>query len=140
MNKLTFLIIFAFSGLFQTKNTEIKLLINDTKTNSGVIRALIFNQADGFPEEPGKAIKAISIPVKNSAAEITIKDLPAGDYAISLFHDEDGDGVLKKNSLGLPIDSYGFSNNPTLYFGPPSFSKCKVTLKDAPVLVKIVLK
>lgn len=125
---------------FQSGTGEIKLIINDTQSNSGVIQVLIFNQADGFPEKPKKAYRALSIPVKNSSIQTTIKGLPPGDYAVSVFHDEDGDGVFKKNSFGLPIDSYGFSNNPTLFFGPPSFSKCKVAVNNKPVLVEIILK
>jgi len=140
MTALVIFLLSIFSTFSTPGNGEIKLIIKDTKSNTGVIRVLVFNQADGFPEEPKMAFKALSIPVKNFAAETLIKGLPAGTYAVSIFHDEDGDGVFKKNSVGLPIDSYGFSNNPTLFFGPPSFSKCKVTVKDSPVLVEIILK
>jgi uncharacterized protein (DUF2141 family) len=132
--------LFALTSLPEKENGEIKLIINDTKSNSGVIRVLIFDQADGFPEEAKKAFKALSIPVENFSAQTTIKNLPAGNYAVSVFHDQDGDGVFKKNSIGLPIDSYGFSNNPTLFFGPPSFSKCKVAINNEPVSVEINLK
>ncbi len=132
--------LFALTSLADKENGEIKLIINDTKSNSGVIRVLIFDQADGFPEEAKKAFKALSIPVENFSAQTTIKNLPAGNYAVSVFHDQDGDGVFKKNSIGLPIDSYGFSNNPTLFFGPPSFSKCKVAINNEPVSVEINLK
>jgi uncharacterized protein (DUF2141 family) len=140
MKIICLLFLFAFSSLAQTESGEIKLIINDTKTDSGIIRILIFNQAEGFPEESKKALKALSIPVKNSSAQTTISGLPSGNYAISVFHDEDEDGVFKKNSFGLPKNSYGFSNNPSLFFGPPSFSKCKVEVNNKPVLVEIILK
>ena len=81
---------------FQSGAGELKLIINDIETNSGVVQVLIFNQADGFPEQSKKAYKALSIPVINSSAQTTIKGLPPGDYAVSVFHDEDADGVFKK--------------------------------------------
>jgi uncharacterized protein (DUF2141 family) len=140
MKILSFLLLFHLCNLFQTESGEIKMIVNSTKTNSGVIRVLLFNQADGFPEDPKKAFKALSIPVKNFSAQTTIPNLPTGNYAISVFHDEDEDGIFKKNSIGLPIDRYGFSNNPTLFFGPPSFSKCKVALGNKPITVEINLK
>lgn len=130
----------VLTHFFQAGKGEIKLIINDTKENTGVIRVLVFNQAEGFPEEPKKAFKALSIPVKNSSAQTTISGLPPGEYAVSVFHDEDADGIFKKNAVGLPIDSYGFSNNPTLFFGPPSFSKCKIKVSDKAILVEIILK
>lgn len=119
---------------------EIELLIKGAKSNDGVIRVLIFTKEDGFPEEPKKALKALSLPISNLSAKVTIENLPSGNYAISVFHDEDSDGQMKKNNFGFPLDSYGFSNNPTLYFGPPSFSKCAVPVKTSSVKVEIKLR
>lgn len=136
---LLFLIAFSSSNPTHAASGEMKLIIKGAKTNSGVIRVLIFNQADGFPEEPKKSFKALSIPVINFSAQTTIDDLPSGNYAISVFHDEDEDGILKKNKYGIPKDRCGFSNNPTIFFGPPSFSKCKIEITNKPILVEITL-
>ncbi|HEX4504510.1 MAG TPA: DUF2141 domain-containing protein [Alphaproteobacteria bacterium] len=55
--------------------------------------------------------------------------LPApGAYAVALFHDENDDGHLNTNTLGIPTEGAGFSNNPTLYFGPPSLEKVRFPL------------
>ena len=119
---------------------EIQLLIKKTKSNEGEIRVLIFNKEDGFPQDPKKAFKALSLPVSNFEANVTIGDLPPGNYAISVFHDENSDGKFRKNIIGIPLDSYGFSNNPTLKLGPPSFSKCAVAIKNVSVKVEISLR
>jgi uncharacterized protein (DUF2141 family) len=119
---------------------DLTLNILNIKANKGIIQVLIFKSSDGFPEEVNKAVKSLSIPVKNFSATVVIQDLSPGNYAVSLFHDEDGDGKLKKNSVGLPIEKYGFSNNPTLFFGPPSFSKCAFKVNSSPVLIEISLK
>lgn len=119
---------------------KIELLIKGAKSNSGVIQVLIFNKEDGFPEDPKMAFKALSLPVSNLSTRVAIEDLPAGEYAISVFHDEDSDGQIRKNDFGMPIDTYGFSNNPTLYFGPPSFSKSTVPVKNSLVKVEIILR
>ena len=47
---------------------------------------------------------------------------PQGSYAVALFHDENDSGHMETNLLGIPTEGYGFSNNPTLYLGPPSLS------------------
>ena len=55
--------------------------------------------------------------------------LPApGVYAVALFHDENANGHLDTNALGIPTEGYGFSNNPTLYFGPPDLSRVRFSL------------
>ncbi len=41
--------------------------------------------------------------------ELTFEDLAPGEYAIRLMHDENGNGSLDRNPLGMPIEGYGFS-------------------------------
>ena len=59
------------------------------------------------------------------AGKVTVhfKNLPAGRYAIALFHDANGNGKLDSNRLGIPVEGIGFSNNATGSFGPPAFAK-----------------
>ena len=52
--------------------------------------------------------------------------LKPGDYAVRVFHDEDGDGLFGKNFLGLPVEGYAFSNDARARFGPPSFKAMRV--------------
>jgi uncharacterized protein (DUF2141 family) len=136
------LVIILLCSIFLMKDSQTLLNLNvvNIKANKGIIQVLIFKSQDGFPEDIDKAVKSLSIPVKNFSASVVIEDLSPGKYAVSLFHDEDGDGKLKKNSVGLPIERYGFSNNPTLFFGPPSFSKCAFSVGSSPVLIEISLK
>lgn len=66
--------------------------------------------------------------------------LPApGYYAVALFHDENGDNHLNTNSLGIPTEGYGFSNNPTLYFGPPELARVRFSLHpgDNPIAIRM---
>lgn len=44
-----------------------------------------------------------------------------GVFALTAFHDEDGDGRLSRGMIGLPVEGYGFPHDPRLIFGPPSF-------------------
>jgi uncharacterized protein (DUF2141 family) len=55
--------------------------------------------------------------------KIVIHDLPAGKYAIASYHDENGNGKLDTNALGIPEEGYEFSNDARGMFGPPNFSE-----------------
>ncbi len=67
--------------------------------------------------------------------------LPApGFYAVALFHDENADGHLNTNALGIPTEGYGFSNNPTLYFGPPDLSRVRFALHAGDNRVDVRMK
>ena len=54
---------------------------------------------------------------------VVLTNLDPGRYAIILFHDENGNGKLDKNALGVPTEPYGFSNNVPGFLGPPAYKK-----------------
>lgn len=136
---LSFLLL-SFSTFQTEKEVEIHLTIQETSNDLGMIQVLLFNHKEGFPSDPDKALKKMSLPIKNKKATIVLKGIKPGIYAISVFHDSDKDGKMKTNGIGVPIDKYGFSNNPTLLIAPPSFNKASFEVKDKLVKVEIELR
>jgi uncharacterized protein (DUF2141 family) len=65
-----------------------------------------------------------------SAGHIRIRDVPPGDYAVSVIHDENGNGRLDK-FVGIPREGFGFSRNPRMRMGPPRFDECRVSVPAA---------
>ena len=68
--------------------------------------------------------------------------VPIGEYAITLYHDENGNEKLDKNVFGIPKERYGFSNNE---YGPhgskPKFKKAAFkTNNEEAALVDIELR
>lgn len=141
MIQLIFAFFFSCLGLMTPAPAgKIHLIIQETVVDHGHVQVLIFNQEEGFPSEIDKAWKRLSLPVENKKAEIIIPDVEPGSYAVSVFHDEDMDGEIKTNAIGYPLDKFGFSNNPSLLFGAPSFSKASFEVTDQEVKVKIKLR
>ncbi|WP_297337647.1 DUF2141 domain-containing protein [Algoriphagus sp.] len=128
INLLISLFIWMQNPVMMPQTGSINLTIHRIDSNQGLIRILVFSSSEGFPEDPNQAITSLSIPIKNGKASTQIKDLPKGKYAISVFHDQDENGELKKNSLGFPKEKYGFSNNPTNKFSIPEFERCAVSI------------
>jgi len=56
--------------------------------------------------------------------ELHINDLPEGQYALAIYHDENGNDELDTNWLGIPKEPIGFSNSKMRTFGPPGFEDC----------------
>ncbi len=107
--------------------------------NQGVYRCLVFNSADGFPGTPSKALQSVNGTLANGAGECVFMNLPAGTYAISSFQDENSNGKIDKNLLGMPTEKYGFSNDASKPFGPPEFSAASFQLSQD-TIIKINLK
>jgi uncharacterized protein (DUF2141 family) len=59
---------------------------------------------------------------------VSISDAPPGVYAVQAFHDEDDNGAITRNILGLPREGLGFSRNPPFRFGPPRFDDAAIEL------------
>lgn len=67
--------------------------------------------------------------VKGNTVEIILKDIPKGNYAVTLYHDENSDKKCNTNFLGVPNEPYGFSNGFRRRLFKPSFEDCKVEVQ-----------
>ncbi len=96
--------------------------------NGNVVICIWRVQDKGFPHcGTGRPFKKLTVPA--TAPHVAVKDLPPGDYAISLFHDEKKRGKVETNFLGMPTSGIGLANNPR--FGPtspPTFEKTRVVV------------
>lgn len=126
MNYL-FLFSFFFVLNFQSDKKELTLTISNIKYIEGNLEIGLFNSGDRFLES-GRAYRKISIPVKSDSETFVIKDLPPGEYAISLYHDKNSNGVCDRNFFGIPKEPYGFSNNYRPKFSAPTYADCKFEL------------
>lgn len=115
---------------------ELQIKLKKIKSKEGKIMIAIYNTPESFLK---KANKAMSIPA-NSISERPISiNLPAGEYAISLFHDTNNNGILDTNLFGIPIEKYGFSNNAKGFMGPPNYQKSSFILTQNKT-IEITLK
>ena len=70
---------------------------------------------------------------------LVARDLPPGQYAVNAFHDENGNGELDTNLVGIPAEGYGFANDPVARFGPPDFEAAAVTVDEGSKLAVLTL-
>jgi uncharacterized protein (DUF2141 family) len=88
----------------------------------------LWKDATGFPKDPEKASARQSVEIREKSASTQFKGLEPGTYAVSLAHDENGNGKLDTGFMGKPKEGYGTSNNPKNKFSAPSFDQCKITV------------
>lgn len=108
-------------------NVEAKSQLKIKLTNVGEIEGDIylglFNKPDGFLEKEDQ-YRVVITPVTGDTMLITLDELPAGYYAISVMKDLDGDLKMDKNLIGIPKEPYGFSQNFHPRFSKPDFEDC----------------
>lgn len=113
--------------LFQTGEEGINLTLSGLRNTKGHVLVSIFKDGEGFPSSPETAFRKEKLDIKGDKVTLHLKDIPAGDYAIAILHDENDDAKMNTNWLGIPKEGYGFSNNATGTLGPPAYSKAKFT-------------
>ena len=104
-----------------SKGATIRAEIVELRSDDGIVRCTLFNKADGFPVKYQNAIAGTNSKIASRKAVCEFADVPAGTYAIAVFHDEDANGKMRTNFIGIPKEGTGASSNPKPRFGPPKF-------------------
>lgn len=135
MNLLCFFLVF---GLCLGLHAEtLKVTVKNLPSSEGKVLYLLFKDKEGFPDDKSVSVLGGSIDL-NSGNVIEIKNLKPGTYALSVIHDENENDKLDTNFIGIPKEAFGFSNDPKVYFGPPSFEKSSFKLtKDDSITIKM---
>jgi uncharacterized protein (DUF2141 family) len=131
----TLIILIGF--MTQVYAVDVTLNISNLKNRNGNLYVGAFNDSTLFPNKT--PFKSIIIPTERSASVKVVLDLPQGDYAISTFLDENNNGKLDTNSLGIPKERFGFSRNPRIFSGPPTYEECEINIERENEIFEIEL-
>lgn len=101
----------------------IHVKILNIKNSTGTVACALFESPDGFPTDYLRlATNVMVIKIRKDQARCDFEDIPPGTYAMAVIHDENMNGKLDTNWLGIPTEGYGFSNDAKAVVGAPSFS------------------
>ena len=104
---------------------------------NGKVLIALYDKADGWMK---RGLKTGGTVAQKEGVTYEFKDLPMGEYAISIHHDENGNGKFDTNPVGMPIEPYGFSNDAMGNFGPPTFEQAKFKLDADKKTITLNLK
>ncbi len=142
MNRQFVFLMGMFSATASTDSaSRIVVRVLGLHTAHGAVVCRLYASADGFPAKPVSEDATVPAYMKPMVAPIVIDadkhtpigtcpfvGVPDGTYAIAVFHDENGNGKLDKNFIGIPAEGVGVSNNRFPFIGPPSWKDAKFVL------------
>ncbi len=99
----------------------------------------LYTDKQGFPVDFDKAQKILKVKAKKGFVVVHYKDMKAGKYAVSVYHDVNSNGKLDTSFLGMPEEPIGVSNNAKGFMGPPSFKDCEFSFNTTKT-IKISLE
>ena len=113
-----------------TSNTNtIKVDVVGLHSNDGEVYCALYSSADGFPDGFAKAASTTKAGITNEQAACEFRAIAPGDYAISVYQDENSNGKLDRNFVGMPKEGVGASNDAKGSFGPPKFADARFSYK-----------
>nr|WKN35248.1 DUF2141 domain-containing protein [Tunicatimonas sp. TK19036] len=121
-------------------NQRVVVTVIGLKNTQGNCNACLFSNADAFPGEAAEAVACKKGAISGSNAEVIFENVPAGTFAVSVFHDENDDGELNTNFLGIPQEGYGASGNVLPKMSAPSFEDNSFTVSDNDIALEIKLR
>ena len=102
---------------FQAQAADLTVTLHGVRAQTGLLKLAVVDSQDGWDGQ-AKPVGADGAAPQGEAATFVFKGLAPGAYAVLVTHDENGNGKLDSNMIGMPIEAYGFSNNPNVMRKP----------------------
>ncbi len=118
---------------------ELKLTLHGSGLSGKNLYVAVHSSAVDFPVRDDKAIKREVI-AAGDTTELLIPNVPAGEYAVAVFADINGNGKLDSNFIGIPKEPVGTSRDAKGRFGPPKFADAAFKVGEGVTLQTIEIK
>jgi uncharacterized protein (DUF2141 family) len=103
---------FWIAAVTAVNAADITITVKGVRNAKGRIAALAFVDGKGFPDRVAQARTQAIVPAQAGEVTMVIKNVPEGKVALTILHDEDGDGRLKRNLIGIPVEGVGMTGKP----------------------------
>ena len=117
---------------------DLDIKVTDVRVQQGSLRIAVVDSAAGW-SDGGKPVAGTVSKAQGSEQTFHFPDLPPGRYAVMVMHDENDNGTLDSNFMGMPIEGYGFSNNPAV-MRKPTFEEARFELGAAGSAITVRLR
>ena len=104
---------------------DLTVTLHDVRVRTGTIKLVLVDSQAGWDGQ-APPVAADGAPPGGDTATFVFKGLEPGTYAVSAMHDENGNGKLDTNLVGLPTERYGFSNDARGKLGAPDFEAAAI--------------
>ncbi|NHC33655.1 DUF2141 domain-containing protein [Scytonema millei VB511283] len=113
--------------------------INGFRNREGQACVSLFASSQGFPNNRKNVVQRQCNKITSVPLTLNFRNLKAGNYAVAIIHDTNGDGTLNRNDIGMPIEGYGFSRNPEIRTAAPKFNDAAVLIAGPNTNVQVQL-
>lgn len=124
------LILLALCGGAQVRaeTAKVTLTVNNIQSDVGRLFVSVYDSKDTFLGEQKFLAQEVGLQGMQNGQVTLQLELPYGSYAISVHHDNNDNGEMDSNFIGIPKEPVGLSNGHVPKFGPPRFTKAMIEI------------
>ncbi len=120
--------------------TDVSLNVTGLRSAKGQVLACLTTQPRAFPNcAKDPASHKLAVPLTSNSVRIDFGPVAPGRYAVSLLHDENGNGKADM-ALFMPKEGFGFSRDAPVRLGPPSFNAAAFVVADVAIIQPIRMR
>jgi uncharacterized protein (DUF2141 family) len=118
---------------------DLTVYVVGLKSNKGKLKIALSGTKENY-KKTKNAFRGVAATIKNNKSEWLFKNIPYGEYAVKMYHDQNGNNKFDRNFLGLPKESYAFSNNAKANLGPAKWEDAKFDFKSKNMTIEIKIQ
>jgi uncharacterized protein (DUF2141 family) len=122
-----------------SKNGNLNVEIDGLRNSIGQVCVSLYNNSRGFPDNSDRVLQKQCVKVAEIPLVIKFGNLKLGSYAAVVMHDEDNNGTVNQDDLGIPLEGFGFSQNPEIITSAPKFGDAAFFVAGVSTDIKIKL-
>ena len=126
LSSIVLAVAFYAPPAFSESPSNVLIEVSGFKNTRGTLNCRLFTKAADFPD--GEGIVTLRVPITGPNTSCSFSNVEPDKYAIAVVHDENGNGKLDKNFVGVPSEGYGVSNNKTYALTAPKWNESIFTL------------
>jgi uncharacterized protein (DUF2141 family) len=115
-------ILLCLTSVLAVVNYKLEIAVTLPEDVTGKLYLVVYDNKADFLGEKGELTIYETAELRKNP-KIKLNQVKEGTYAFVAFIDENNNGVMDKNRLGIPKEPIGFSVSKMGLFGPPSFKK-----------------
>lgn len=126
-------------GSKEPASVALTVRVQGLSNDRGRVAVALFASADAFPDQK-RAIMGQLAKIETGRAAVRFEGVRPGIYAVAVLHDENQNSKMDFNFLGMPLEGYGFSNDASAPFGPPSFQAASFKLQPRDSFIPVRMR
>jgi uncharacterized protein (DUF2141 family) len=120
--------------------TPIHVHVHGIRNVQGTVKVVLYGPNPQDFLVKGKKTDREREPAEEGSMTLCVAAPDKGRYAVVVYHDENDNHKFHRNWIGLPIEGFGVSNDPTLFLAPPNFEEAAFEVNGDLTNVEVEIK